>query len=105
MADAAGARSYEWCPTGVKAGGQDLPRGLLVSTNHYVNSGWDFETPTDETSWNSITRRENLIRLCEESKGSIDAETMKNIVNTAYEEGGAKNELTVYSAGRSSRRP
>ena len=90
------ARSYEWCPIGVKHGEDDQPDGLLVSTNHYVNPDWDLQEPTDETSWKSFTRRENLLKQCENAKGNIDAEIMKQIITTPIEEGGATSDLTVY---------
>jgi hypothetical protein len=96
VADDRLARSYEWCPIGVKQGGEDLPEGLLVYTNYYVNSGWLFATPSDAASWEGLTRRKNLISLCEASKGRIDAQKMMDIIETPLEEGGAQNELTVY---------
>lgn len=95
-ADAARAMSFEWCPVGVKHGEQALPDGLLASTNNYVNPDWEFPVPTDETSWYSLTRRSNLIALCEAEKGSIDAEAMRRIIDVSEEDGGARNELTVY---------
>lgn len=90
------ARSYEWCPLGVKHGEEYNQDGMLVSTNHFVNPEWDLAQPTDETSWESFTRRDNLIRLCESKKGTVDADTMKQIISVPIEEGGALNELTVY---------
>ena len=90
------ARSYEWCPIGVKHGEEYNPEGMLVSANHYVNPDWEMTLPTDENSWQSFTRRQNLINLCENGKGSIDAEKMKQIITLPIEEGGAANELTVY---------
>ena len=96
LADSRLARSYEWCPVGVKQGGADLPEGLLVSTNYYVNPDWQFATPSDEASWEGLTRRGNLIALCEASKGQIDAQRMMDVIETPLEEGGAQNELTVY---------
>ena len=96
VADAASARSYEWCPVGVKPGGGDLPEGLLVSTNYYVNPDWLFKTPSDTASWQGLTRRANLIALCEASKGDITAERMMRIIETNLEDGGAADELTVY---------
>ena len=95
-ADSSRAVSYEWCPTGVKHGEQSLPDGLLASTNHYVNPEWEYPVPTDETSWNALTRRDNLIALCEAEKGSIDVPAMQRIIDTAEQDGGARNELTVY---------
>ena len=96
VADTASARSYEWCPIGVKPGGGDLPEGLLVSTNYYVNPDWLFKTPSDAASWQGLTRRSNLIALCEASKGDITAERMMRIIETPIEDGGAADELTVY---------
>ena len=96
LADSSLARSYEWCPIGVKLGGADLPDGLLVSTNYYVNPDWQFATPSDTASWEGLTRRKNLIDLCEASKGQIDERKMMDIIETPLEEGGARNELTVY---------
>ncbi len=96
IADSSRARSYEWCPVDVKVGGLDLPEGLLVSTNYYVNSDWLFAVPSDEASWEGLTRRRNLIALCEAEKGKIDEQAMMRIIETPLEEGGAQNELTVY---------
>ena len=94
--DGSHVRSYEWCPNGVKHGEDYNAEGLLVSTNHYNNPDWDLAEPTDETSWESFTRRSNLISLCEGMKGEIGAEEMKTIISVPLEEGGAMNELTVY---------
>ncbi len=96
VADSSSARSYEWCPVGVKTGGFDLPEGLLVSANHYVNPEWLFAVPSDAASWESLTRRGNLISLCEASKGKIDALKMREIIETPLADGGAMNELTVF---------
>ena len=96
IADSRQARSYEWCPVDVKRGGNDLPDGLLVSTNYYVNADWLFAVPSDAASWEGLTRRKNLIALCEAEKGKIDEQAMMKIIETPLEEGGAQNELTVY---------
>ncbi len=96
VADENKGQSFEWCPVGVKHGESTLPNGLLVSTNYYVNQDWLFNTPSDKNSWSGITRRNNLIELCENNKGKIDAEKMMEIIDKTLEEGGAKNDLTVY---------
>ena len=96
VADSRLARSYEWCPVGFKPGGSDLPDGLLVSTNYYVNPEWLFALPSDEASWQGLTRRNNLIALSEKAKGGIDAQKMLDIVATPVENGGAMNDLTVF---------
>ncbi|MBR3015576.1 MAG: hypothetical protein IKH57_00585 [Clostridia bacterium] len=93
VADSSEGRSYEWCPIGVKRVDAD---GLLVSTNYYLHPDWLFATPSDSACFLGLTRRANLISLCEAAKGNIDAETMMSIVETPMEFGGAMNELTVY---------
>ena len=95
-ADPFRAVSYEWCPAGVRHGEDALPDGLLVSTNYYLNPDWEFPEPTDEQSWMGLTRRSNLIALCEAEKGHLDAESMQRIIDVSVENGGARNELTVY---------
>ena len=96
VADSRQARSYEWCPVGVMRGDGADPEGLLVSTNYYLNPGWLFAVPSDAASWEGLTRRSNLTALCDASKGEIDADRMMDIIETACEDGGAMNELTVY---------
>ena len=96
VADENEARSYEWCPVGFKPGGTDLPEGLLVSTNHYVNPDWLFAVPSDSAAFMGLTRRANLVALCEAARGKIDAGKMLEIIETPLEEGGAAMGLTVY---------
>lgn len=96
VADEKEGQSFEWCPIGVKHGDEELPEGLLVSTNYFVNPDWLFAVPSDEASWSGLTRRNNLINLCEEQKGELDESKMMEIMNRTVEEGGAKNKLTVY---------
>lgn len=96
VADSTKAISYEWCPVGVKRGGTDLPDGLLVSTNYFVNPEWLFPVPSDTASWEGLTRRSNLIKLCETAQEQIDESVMLDIIGTPLEEGGAMNELTVF---------
>ncbi len=96
VADENEGQSFEWCPIGVKHGEEDLDDGLLVSTNYYLNPDWLFALPSEDKSWESQTRRNNLIDLCEKDKGKIDEQKMMEIINTSVKDGGAKNELTVY---------
>ncbi len=96
MADSQRGVSYEWCPIDVKRGEITLPDGLMVSTNFFVNPEWIFKTPSDAACWNGITRRNNLITLCETFKGTIDEQTMKQIIETPLTRGGAMNDMTVY---------
>lgn len=96
VADRTEARSYEWCYEQTRRGDIVTEDGLMISTNHYVNDGWPFAVPTDENSWNSVTRRNNLISRAEEYKGSIDVERMKAIMCTSMEDGGPKHSPTRY---------
>ncbi len=96
VADEKEGQSFEWCPVGVKHGEADLPEGLLVSTNYFVNPEWQFAVPSDQASWLGLTRRKNLIELCENQKGKLDEKKMMEIINKTMHEGGAKNDLTVY---------
>ena len=96
MADSQKGVSYEWSSVGVKHGETTLPEGLLVSTNYFVNPDWQFTTTSDAACWKGITRRNNLIKLCEASKGTIDYQKMQQIVETPLDDGGAMNENTVY---------
>ena len=95
-ADARQARSYEWCPIGVLQAEDSLEEGLIASSNYFVHPDWPFDTPTDEACWEGLTRRANLIDLCQAAKGSIDAQRMMDIIGTSLEDGGAMNPLTVY---------
>lgn len=96
VADKNEARSYEWCYAGVRRGDAMTEDGLMVSTNHYVNDGWPYPVPDDQTSWNSISRRRNLLRQAEEHKGAIDKDKMKAIMSTSLEDGGPMHSLTRY---------
>ena len=69
---------------------------INVATNYYVNPEWLFALPSDEASWQGLTRRNNLIALSEKAKGGIDAQKMLDIVATPVENGGAMDELTVF---------
>ena len=69
---------------------------MLHPARRSVNPDWLFATPSDASSWEGLTRRRNLITLCENSKGMIDARQMQEIIETPVENGGAMNELTMY---------
>ena len=96
VADSQKGVSYEWCPIDVKHGESENPEGLLVSTNYFLNPEWDFPVPSDADSWNAITRRENLLKLLDSKKGSVDVSVMQDIIATPFEDGGAMLDLTVY---------
>lgn len=90
------ARTFEWCYDGMRRGDIADPEGLAVSTNHYVNREWNYAVPSDESSWNSIARRANLLEMAKRNKGGIDVETMEKIMSTPLEDGGPFHNLTRY---------
>lgn len=96
VSDGHEARLYEWCYDGVKRSDGQTPDGLTVGTNHYVNPEWEFPVPSDAESWDSQTRRANILTLAEEYKGKIDVERMKVIMSTPMEEGGPRHPWTRY---------
>jgi len=96
VADSNEARSYEWCAEDTMRGDATCPDGLMVMTNHYVNPDWTFPVPSDDESFLSHTRRDNLIRLANENKGSIDSEMMCRLMSKSIEEGGSMNKYTRY---------
>lgn len=96
VADRHEARSYEWCYDGVHRSDGMTPEGLMTSTNHYVSPQWDFPTPEDHESWNSITRRCNLLERAEEFKGDIGVSRMKAIMGRTIVDGGPWHHLTRY---------
>lgn len=96
VADKDEARSYEWCYDGVRRGDNMTDAGLMVSTNHYVHNSWEYPLPSDENSWDSITRRRNILDRAQEFKGSIGIEKMKEIMGTPIAEGGPMHINTRY---------
>lgn len=90
------ARTYEWCFDGVKRGDITSPEGLAVSTNHYVNEEWNYAVPTDGSSWDSLTRRANLLAMAGAHAGTIDTEGMKGIMSASIEDGGPLHKFTRY---------
>lgn len=77
---------------------QSFEKGFKASKNNVsvVNPDWQFTTPSDAACWKGITRRNNLIKLCEASKSTIDYQKMQQIIETPLDDGGAMNENTVY---------
>lgn len=96
VADDKEARSYEWCYDGVKRGDVMTPDGLMVSTNHYVNGEWPYDTPSDADSWNSICRRCNLLDRVLENRGRLDVSEVKAIMSASLDDGGPCHSLTRY---------
>ena len=77
--------SYEWATYGLRrvAGKED---GLLAVSNDFTDPSWGlWPSPSGE----SAERRENLYSLGEKYKGKINVDTMKEILGTPIDKGGA----------------
>lgn len=96
VANADTARAYEWCYDGVQRADVSTPDGLMAISNHYVNTSWPYPTPTDQTSWNSLTRRNHLLALAEQNKGCIDSPKIMTFMQTTIADGGPMCEFTRY---------
>ncbi|MDO4953122.1 MAG: carcinine hydrolase/isopenicillin-N N-acyltransferase family protein, partial [Synergistaceae bacterium] len=90
------ARCYEWPTFGVKLRKTHTRPGLIVLTNHFTEPSWGLPQPDDAKSFCTRERRDNLLSLAKHFKGSIDVETMKDIMDTKLESGGSKFDATVY---------
>lgn len=96
VTDGKTARSYEWDVEGMQRGDDALKPGIMVMTNHFVSPTWNRPEPTDKKSWQSVTRRKNLLNLAEEYKGKIDPNRMMEIMDRDISAGGSKSDLTRY---------
>ncbi len=69
----------------------------FASTNFYLDSDWGNEipTPTDESTWMGITRRNNLLTLAN-AADKFDVSHFENLMNTNITQGGADWPLTIY---------
>lgn len=90
VADARSARSYEWYSDEYYRTDGQTPDGLMYITNHFVDPDWDFESPTDESSWMSLTRRNNIEQFTAAHQDGISVEEMKEFLRKPIAEGGVK---------------
>eukprot|EP01084_Bolivina_argentea_P298257 513959_1 len=68
----------------------------FVSTNFFLNNTWEnIPPPTDNTTWNGVTRRNNLLNLTSSLK-QYDSNDLLDIMNVTLENGGALWNLTIY---------
>jgi len=87
VADKDAAYSYEASVPDIKRRSGQEP-GLLVATNDFVNPAWGLAPPLDAED-KSVQRRDNLLRLGNTYKGRITPDTMMQIMDIPFEEGGA----------------
>ncbi|MBU0686506.1 MAG: hypothetical protein KKB81_01450 [Candidatus Margulisbacteria bacterium] len=91
VADKNAAYSYEWATYGLQrvAGRAD---GLLAASNDFVDPAWGrWPCPLAE----SAQRRENLYALGEKYKGRLNVDTMKELLKTPIDKGGATRPISA----------
>ncbi len=86
-ADKSRGISYEWAPFEHRRRNGDA-EGLLVATNHFIDPSWGIVLQ-DNVGFETVRRRENLLALGHKNKGKINLETMKEILDTPMNDGGA----------------
>ncbi|MGD9580707.1 MAG: C45 family autoproteolytic acyltransferase/hydrolase [Vampirovibrionia bacterium] len=89
VADADNAYCYEITTTDIKKRSPEK-EGLLVSTNHFINNKWP-ESVREflDYRYHSKLRRKNLLNIAQNNKGNITEQTVKDILDTTIENGGA----------------
>lgn len=97
-ADKQGSYSFEWMPYRyVKRDPQE--DGVLVATNHFIDPSWGLsqgEPGSSLDAYNTITRMNNMLDLCNQNKGNITPETMMQIMSTPIQDGGPMIPETGY---------
>jgi len=88
VADGKGARCYEWYADQYQRSDDQTPDGLMVMTNHFVDPDWEFEIPSDENSWKSLTRRANFLSFVESRDGKVCVDDLKELLPTPIVDGG-----------------
>ncbi len=71
------------------------PEEPFVSTNLMLNKTWRLHTPSEEESWQSGQRRDNLLELLD-SDELYSVGDLKDILDIKLETGGARWEYTIY---------
>ncbi len=94
VADSNVSYSYEWPIFGIRRRIQDKP-GLLVSTNHFVDTSWGIAQPSVDI-FQTVSRRANLLALGDKYKGKFSVKVMMNVLDTPYDKGGAQRQHNIY---------
>ncbi|MGM9571301.1 MAG: C45 family autoproteolytic acyltransferase/hydrolase [bacterium] len=89
VADSKEARSYEWCTLGLQRGDAVTTKGVMAQSNAFFSPEWQLESPSEEKSFWSEERRNNLLKLAQKNKGKIDAAMMQKLIILPKDKGGA----------------
>jgi hypothetical protein len=93
-ADLASAASFECSPAEARRRAPDKP-GVMAATNHFVDPAWGLPLPDDQANALTVTRREHLLEQAEAHKGRFSVATMKEVLETTIEHGGATDAATT----------
>jgi len=97
VADRNIAYSFECSTSTVKRRDPDAA-GLIIATNHFVDSSWGIPPPVpdEDNAWTAL-RRANLLNLATVNKGLFNVEKMMQVLDTTIPEGGATQPTeTIY---------
>ena len=87
IADASETRVLERAIDAVKV---RTGSGMIVATNHFVDSSWGLASPpAGAAGWWTLQRYENLTWLAGNYSGTIDATRMRSIFDIPLSQGGA----------------
>ena len=69
---------------------------VFASTNYYLNKQWeDIPKPTDDTTWQGVSRREHLLQLANAST-IFNVQQFEALMDKPVNEGGAVMPSTIY---------
>lgn len=97
VADENTAYSFECSSSAVVRRNPDAP-GLMAATNHFVDPSWGIgpPVPDKDNGWTGL-RRDNLLKLAADNKGSFDAAKMMQVMDKTITEGGVTQPAeTIY---------
>ncbi len=66
----------------------------FASTNFYLHQDWDMPPPTDELTWDGVSRRNNL--LLQTSGETYSSKNLMDLLEIDLNLGGAKLDTTIY---------
>lgn len=96
-ANATSAVSYEFSTTLGMREFTPAAGDVFVSTNFFQNTTWGnlIPVPTDITTWDGVTRRDNLLNLAKE-QDKFDVGSFQSLMEKDLAEGGGCWDMTIY---------
>lgn len=94
VADDRNIKSYEYSSFNGKKTYQPEENTCFASTNFYLNKEWKLKDPEDISTWQAVSRRDNLLKQTQGN--NYKTEDMMNIMDVKLADGGAKLDYTIY---------